>query len=60
MLSPLVKLQFEEHVRQHMEAMLVGGDVSVPPEMGNPLQGPEGAEQEQQPQPIPEQPMMGQ
>lgn len=55
MASPLTKMIFEEHVKQHMEATMVGQVAEVPGEMANPLeqppegpQGPPPPEQEQQ------------
>lgn len=40
MASPTTKQMFEEHVKQHMEAMIgaAGVGVQLPPEMSNPLQ----------------------
>lgn len=42
MANSLTRQLFEEHVKQHMEALMVGATSDVPPEMANPLTPPDG------------------
>lgn len=44
MADSLTRQLFEEHVKQHMEALMVGATSDVPPEMANPLTPPDGQE----------------
>lgn len=44
MADSLTRQLFEEHVKQHYEALMVGATSDVPPEMANPLTPPEGQE----------------
>jgi hypothetical protein len=59
MAEPLTRQLFEEHVKQHMEALMVGATAGIPGEMANPLEPPPGGEVPPGPSPEPELEMEG-
>lgn len=54
MVDSFTKQLFEEHVKQHQEALIIGATAQVPGDMANPLEPPEGGEEQQQQQMGPE------
>lgn len=54
MATPFTKQIFEEHVKQHQEALLIGVTAEVPGEMENPLEPPPGGEGQPGPEPQPD------